>query len=81
MNTDMSPKQKQNLVKRILKHQDAIKTHDEAVVGLLAQLPADEPVRVGDKLYLKEDLFTDGAQATWRPARIHKFHLSARSAK
>lgn len=74
----MTPRQKQNHVKRILQHKQAIKTHDEAMIGCLSLLVAGvspgEIISVGGKHYRVDDIFGE-TDATWRPARIHKYHL------
>lgn len=74
----MTDSKKQSIIRRILKHREAIKTHDEALGGLLSQLgqtvPATETTTVAGKKYSVRNIFADG-DSTWRPARVHKFHL------
>lgn len=74
----MSDREKQNIVKLILKYQSAIRKADVAILGLMAQLPLNEPVTIKDQVYWLESIFNDGEIATWRPARVHKYHLVIR---
>lgn len=74
----MSEPRKKTIVRRILSHREAIKTHDEAMVGLLdglaASLQPGEKVVVDGNAYAVQDIFAEGS-ATWRPARVHRWHL------
>lgn len=74
----MSPNQAKNLVKRILAHKETIRTADEAMIGCLQLLVAGnapgQVIKAGKKFYRVEDIFGE-TDATWRPARIHKYHL------
>lgn len=74
----MTTATKQKLIRRILKHKEAIKTADEALVSCLSTLSKGttngEVIPCDGEHYQVEDIFL-GLDATWRPARVHKYHL------
>lgn len=69
---------KQKLIKRILGHKATIKFADEQMISCLSLLIAGvspgEIIPCGGKHYRVDDVFGE-TDATWRPARIHKYHL------
>ena len=74
----MSTISSKTLVRRILQHKAAIREHDEAMVHDLEKLShlsaLPKIAAVGGKSYRIANIFEAG-DATWRPSRIHKYHL------
>lgn len=68
---------KKKLVRRILQAREAIRAADAEQVDCLQRLErfaGNEEIAVDGKRYAVEGIF-DGGNATWRPARVHRWQL------
>lgn len=68
---------KKKLVRRILQARETIRAADAEMVeclGRIERYAGNETITVDGQQYAVEGIF-DGGDATWRPARVHRFQL------